>query len=34
MASVVRTRVVLACTECKQRNYNTNKNKKKHAGSH
>ncbi len=28
MASVVRTRVVLACTECKQRNYNTNKNKK------
>ena len=28
MASVVRTRVVLACGECKQRNYNTNKNKK------
>ena len=28
MASIARNRVVLACTECKQRNYNTMKNKK------
>ena len=27
---VVRTRVTLECTECKQRNYNTSKDKKKH----
>ena len=25
---VVRTKITLACTECKQRNYNTMKNKK------
>ena len=25
---VVRTKITLACTECKQRNYNTKKNKK------
>ena len=25
----MRVRVTLACTECKQRNYNTTKNKKK-----
>ena len=25
---VLRTRITLACTECKQRNYQTNKNKK------
>ena len=25
---VVRTKITLACTECKQRNYNTNKNKR------
>jgi len=24
----VRTKVILACTECKQRNYNTDKNKR------
>ena len=28
MASVARNKVMLACTECKQRNYNTMKNKK------
>ena len=28
MASDKRIKVVLACSECKQRNYNTNKNKK------
>ena len=28
MASDKRVKVVLACTECKQRNYNTMKNKK------
>ena len=27
---VVRTRITLACTECKQRNYNTMKEKKLH----
>ena len=27
MANDVRVRVTLACTECKQRNYNTKKNK-------
>lgn len=27
---VVRTRITLACTECKQRNYNTKKDKKNH----
>ena len=27
---VVRTKIVLACTECKQRNYNTTKDKKTH----
>ena len=27
---VVRTRITLACTECKQRNYNTTKDKKTH----
>ncbi len=27
---VVRTRITLACTECKQRNYNTTKEKKNH----
>lgn len=26
----VRTRITLACTECKQRNYNTKKDKKEH----
>lgn len=26
----VRIKVVLACTECKQRNYNLTKNKQKH----
>lgn len=26
----MRTRITLACTECKQRNYNTTKDKKKH----
>ena len=26
----VRTRITLACTECKQRNYNTKKDKKTH----
>ena len=26
--AVMRTKIVLACTECKQRNYNTKKNKK------
>lgn len=25
--ALVRTRITLACTECKQRNYNTKKNK-------
>lgn len=25
---VVRLNIILACTECKQRNYNTSKNKK------
>ena len=28
MASVARNKVMLACTECKQRNYNSMKNKK------
>ncbi len=28
MASVSRVKITLACTECKQRNYNTFKNKK------
>ena len=28
MASVARNKVLLACTECKQRNYNSMKNKK------
>lgn len=28
MASGVRNKVILACTECKQRNYNTMKNKR------
>ena len=28
MANDVRVKVTLACTECKQRNYNTKKNKK------
>ncbi len=28
MAAEARVKVVLACTECKQRNYNTTKNKK------
>ncbi len=27
---VVRTRITLACTECKQRNYNMTKDKKTH----
>lgn len=27
---VVRVRITLACTECKQRNYNTTKEKKNH----
>ena len=27
---VVRTRITLACTECKQRNYNMTKDKKAH----
>ena len=27
---VVRTRITLECTECKQRNYNTKKDKKAH----
>jgi len=27
---VVRTKITLACTECKQRNYNTTKEKKNH----
>ena len=26
----MRTRITLACTECKQRNYNTTKDKKAH----
>jgi len=28
VANAVRTKCVLACTECKQRNYNSMKNKK------
>ena len=28
MATGVRQKVILACTECKQRNYDTTKNKK------
>ena len=28
MAADARVKVILACTECKQRNYNTMKNKK------
>jgi len=28
----MRDKIILACTECKQRNYNTTKNKKKHSG--
>ena len=27
---IMRTRITLACTECKQRNYNTTKDKKTH----
>ncbi len=27
---VMRTRITLACTDCKQRNYNTTKDKKTH----
>ena len=27
---IVRTKITLACTECKQRNYNTTKDKKNH----
>ncbi len=27
---VVRVKITLACTECKQRNYNTSKEKRKH----
>lgn len=27
---VVRVKITLACTDCKQRNYNTTKDKKKH----
>ena len=27
---VMRTKITLACTECKQRNYNTTKEKKNH----
>ena len=27
---IMRTRITLACTECKQRNYNTTKEKKTH----
>ena len=29
-AEVVRTKITLACTECKQRNYNMTKDKKTH----
>ena len=29
-AEVVRVKITLACTECKQRNYNTTKDKKTH----
>lgn len=32
MASEQRVRVILACTECKQRNYNTTKNKRNDTG--
>ena len=28
----MRTKITLACTECKQRNYNTTKNKKTQTG--
>lgn len=28
--NTMRTRITLACTECKQRNYNTTKDKKNH----
>ncbi|MBE5816375.1 MAG: 50S ribosomal protein L33 [Clostridiales bacterium] len=28
----MREKIVLACTECKQRNYNTTKNKKNQTG--
>ncbi|MBQ7604852.1 MAG: 50S ribosomal protein L33 [Firmicutes bacterium] len=31
MATGSRVKVILACTECKQRNYNTMKNKKNDA---
>ena len=27
---IMRTKITLACTECKQRNYNTTKDKKNH----
>lgn len=30
MEDTMRTRITLACTECKQRNYNTTKDKKTH----
>ena len=30
MANDVRVKVTLSCTECKQRNYNTTKEKKNH----
>ena len=32
MAAGVRQKVILACTECKQRNYNTMKNKRNTPG--
>ena len=30
----MRTKITLACTECKQRNYDTTKDKKAHPVSH
>ena len=30
MAKATRTKITLACTECKQRNYDTTKDKKEH----
>ena len=30
MEDIMRTKITLACTECKQRNYNTTKDKKTH----
>ena len=30
MEEIMRTKITLACTECKQRNYNTTKDKKTH----